>query len=312
MKSSVSFAIVPLFDIPDTFAPGGMLARESDIGKPIIVYMVNPFADPTALPLLCNSYIKMLAAYASKAGYHTYSYVYDILLKVIPITMIASKTTIPIQTPQVYAQIARETYERCSIQTSEQLGSPTCFSSIFQLARTVPKSVNFGLTSDPPKILVGEDSSYHVAYSWCFDLQWLSVLLIDTQGNLCWKASYCLGVCPSDVTFQETAKDVWDRILDTVSTRISSPRLVLVKDQAMKPIELKSELLIAFKRSDANSCSMDQPSSDGKFNSDQSHSCYRGLCPSLILHRLAYNEFATDKRRDQLYNPCHHTIDQLL
>ena len=210
--------------------------------KPIIVYMVNPFADPGILPLLCNSYVKMLAAYASEAGGHTYSYVYDLVLRVIPITLVASKTTIPIPAPQIYVHLARETYERCFNQRSEQHDSPAPFSTIFQLAKTVPKTVNFGLTSEPPKTLVGEDTSYHVAYSWCFDEQWLSVILTDTQGNLCWKYSYCLDACPSWAVFQETAKDIWDRILDTVNIRKAASRLIMAKDQVMSSTELDSEL----------------------------------------------------------------------
>ena len=234
-----------------------MLARDIRLDRPIIIYMVYPFADPSLLPLFCNSYIKLLAAYASNAGGHTYSHVYDLVLKIIPTTMVASKTTIPIPPPQLFDQIAREIYERCSVQYSEELDSPARFNSSFQLARTVPKSVNFGLTSDLPKTLIGDDSSYHVAYSWCSDEHWLSVLLIDTQGTLCWKASYCLGICPSDLAFQKVARDIWSRILNIVNTRISSPRLVLAKDQAMSSTELQSKLYKSFTMSKTNFYSVD-------------------------------------------------------
>ena len=213
---------------------------QSDAAQPTVIYMVNPFDPPKALPHLCLSFSRILEAYdcGSRAG----SYGYDLVLKILPISMLASKTTIALPPPEMYAKVAMEVYNQCPPNSLRESRSPIHSHSLFQLAETVPKTLNFSLTADPSTALIGDDVAYHLAYSWSSDGQWLSMALTNTCGSRHWTVSYCLGVLPANwATFRAVAKEVWDTILELLDINWGAYRLFIAKDSCMAEVEIDSK-----------------------------------------------------------------------
>lgn len=201
--------------------------------------MVNPFDTPKALPNLCLSFSRILEAYDYGSG--TSSHGNDLILKILPISMLASKTTIALPAPEMYAQVAMEVHSQCPPCSLRESRSPINSHSLFQLAESIPKALNFSLTTDPSTALVGDDVAYHLAYSWSPDGQWLSMALTNTCSSRHWTVSYCLGVIPAKwPTFRAVAKEVWDTMLELLDIQWGGYRLFIVKDSCMAQVEIDS------------------------------------------------------------------------
>ena len=219
---------------------GELLQYESDAAQPTIIYMINPFEALKAIPHLCVSFSKILEAYNYGSG--TSSYPNDLVLKIIPISMLASKTTIALPPPEVYAQVAMEVYNQCPPYSLRESRSLINSHSLFQLAEPIPKTLHFSLTANPSTALAGDDVAYHLAYSWSSDGQWLSMALTNTCGSRHWTVSYCLGEIPAKwATFRAVAKEIWDTMLELLGIQWGAHRLFIVKDSHMAQVEIDSK-----------------------------------------------------------------------
>ncbi|KAL9117165.1 MAG: hypothetical protein Q9187_006302 [Circinaria calcarea] len=223
---------------------GELLRCELDADQPTIIYMVNPFDELKALPHLCSSFSKILEANGYGSGSCSYST--DLVLKILPISLLASRTTIALPPPQLYARLAMEVYNQSPHQSPRDPSSPINSHSLFQLAECIPKTISFSLTSDPSAALIREDAAYHLAYSWSSDGQWLSMALTNTCGSKHCSVSYCLGMIPAKwPTFRAVAKEVWDTTLELLNTNWTAHQLFIVKDSLMAQVEIDTWAALA-------------------------------------------------------------------
>lgn len=215
------------------------MRRESDADHPTILYMVNPFDTLSAIPHLCCSFSKILEANGCRSGSGSYSI--DLVLRILPISLLASKTTIALPPPQLYARLAMEVYSQSPHQSPQDPSSPITSHSLFQLAESIPKTINFSLTTDPSTALISENAAYHLAYSWSSDGQWLSMALTNTCGSRHCSVSYCLGMIPAKwPRFRAVAKEVWDTTLELLDVNWAAHQLFIVKDSPMAQVEIDS------------------------------------------------------------------------
>ena len=219
-----------------------ILSNDTRPPKPTVVYIVNPFAELKALPYLISAFSYLLAHYTFRTDSHDEKDETELVLKIIPIAMIASRTTVSLPSPQMYMKVARETYELFQVQNSTEEISSYASASLFQLAESIPKMLNFKLAPEPLSALYGGNTSYHLAYSWNFEGQWLSASFTNKYGSRHWNASYCLGerFQPWPI-FRNVAKEIWEAALDVVDAQKVSCRLIIAKDDVMLQQEIDSE-----------------------------------------------------------------------
>ena len=178
------------------------------------------------------------------------------LLKVLPIEWVASRTTIPIPLPKAYASLARNIYDRCP---ADSVPTPYASASLVQLAETIPKTLDFRLSANPVSSIAQNNTVLHIAYSWSSSSQWLCTSVTDKLGTLQWNASYCFGatILTPWPLFREIAKEIWEGSLEMVDGRDNKRKMYVVKDEPMAQEEMEGMILILFGSLLANMSSLD-------------------------------------------------------
>ena len=216
---------------------GQVLVESTFSGQTVVIYMVNPFTKPAFLPRLCESFLCCLKKFEWGYGPGDRN---DLVLKVLPISWVASRTTIPLPSPKEYAALAKDVYDRCPVTPSSRNPSPFASASLVQLAEAIPKTLDFRLTANPSTGLARNNSALHVGYSWRRDSQWLCVSVVDNLASHQWNASYCFGTALSDPwpTFREIAKEIWRGILDMIDEPQAKRFVYLIKDELLAQEEI--------------------------------------------------------------------------
>lgn len=215
-----------------------MLSDLASAGQTIVVYIVNPFCAISSLPRLCECFLQCFERYASSAKTYTQENPSDLVLKIIPIGLVASNTTIAVPSPNQYISLAKDVYDRCPIESSTGDLSPYASASLIQLAENIPKTLSFRLTADPTTSLSMDHETLHVGYSWKSDSQWLCSSITDNLGTLRWNASYSFGDTVSNAwpTLTHFIREIWSGVVDVIGRSSHKYSVYVVKDQ---PIDQK-------------------------------------------------------------------------
>lgn len=216
---------------------GEVLVDSKLSDQAVVIYVVNPFTKSTFLPRLCESFLRCLKKFESDIDPIEHG---DVVLKVLPISWVASRTTIPLPSPKEYAALAKNVYDRCPATPASRNSSPFASTSLLQLAEAIPKTLDFRLTANPISSLSRKNSALHVGYSWPRDSQWLCVSVVDNLASLQWNASYCFGTALSDPwpTFREIAEEIWRGILDMIDEPQAKRFIYLIKDELLAQEEI--------------------------------------------------------------------------
>ena len=196
-------------------------------------------------PHICAAFLELFAAYASSAKKAGLTSTREIVLQIVPLSFLASSESLTIPPPKAYTKLAFEVYSRCSpgARSDGTLPTPFTSGSAIRLAKPIPKTVNFQLSSQPPGVLLSSDPCLHLAYSWDTDQQWLACAWIDNLGATRWNATYCLGDPKPDywAAFAETVKEVLATTREMLQPVNILWRLHIVKDNSLRQRELESE-----------------------------------------------------------------------
>ena len=224
---------------PETDAASGRsLTPLATLGKTIAIYMINPHPGVRALYSLCTSFLKLFEAYASSVR-HVRAPA-DMVLQVIPLSWIGSSSTISIQPPKSYIRLAKIVYDRCPVQGQD--ASPYASASLFRLADTIPKTLEFKLGADSPTSLFQHISAAHIGYSWKHGSRWLSSVVTDSHGCHHWTASYFLSLREDSWSiFRAAAKEIWETFLEVMDVSHGSHRLYISKSSPMLQAEIDGQ-----------------------------------------------------------------------
>lgn len=205
-----------------------------------MVYVVNPFTDPTAVKYLCAAFWVMFEAYISSTKQpQTPDSTSDIVPQIVPINYIASFDIPIVQQPDLMALFAREVYDRCPPVTLSQTNAPLDIpaAASIELAESTPQNIPLKLVPDPPRDTLHEDSYLHIAYSQSSSKEWVTAAWTDNFGTHQSTVSYSLrGIR----TFAEVAREIYDTTLDIIKARQVSWRLFFVKGGAIDKDEVET------------------------------------------------------------------------
>ncbi|KAI4158302.1 MAG: hypothetical protein LQ342_007568 [Letrouitia transgressa] len=186
------------------------------------------------------AFLKLFEAYASPTRQpHTYDLneLDDLALQIVPIDFLVSTRTLVIPSLLAYAKLALEVYSRCSPAAKDLDKSPFASASAIQLARTVPRSIEFKLKTESPGGLLRSDRCIHLAYSWKEDEPWFTVAWTSNIGDIQWHASYGFEF-ESWQSFLDIAKEIWRTTLQIIFPKNGIWRVFIVKDGPMYQMEL--------------------------------------------------------------------------
>lgn len=195
--------------------------------------MVNAFDEPPAIARICEAFLKLLDSYAGSLREEHNRDTIDVVLQIIPLSLVASTNTLTIPSPTVYKKIAFEVYDRCAPSAKLDRTAPTPFSgaSAVQLAKVIPRSINLQLTCRSIDGSLVSDRCIHVSYCFSTCSQWLTASWTDSLGSLQWNASYYLAVDAEEVwpRFSEAGQDMWQTTLDIARALGAPYRFFIVR-----------------------------------------------------------------------------------
>ncbi|KAI4183526.1 MAG: hypothetical protein LQ348_004672, partial [Seirophora lacunosa] len=236
-----------LVPVPIVSAKSGAVVESAELphmeasGAECVVYMVNPFNNDAMLPQLCAVFLRLSSIYASSMKKPGTTPAGDLVLQVIPLSFLANLDRLTIPPPKAYIKLAFELYSRCSpVQREGKMtSSPFTSGSAFRLAKSIPRSIDFRLTPQPPDGLLGANSSLNLAYSWETDQEWLACAWTDSLGAQQWTAVYCLQQSGPNrwAAFSDTVKEILDTTKDMLHPLSQPWKIYLVKDRELQQRE---------------------------------------------------------------------------
>ena len=157
----------------------------------------------------------------------------EIVLQLIPVSFVASKSSVVVPTQAEYRGLALEVYERCGPGLGQSVSSPVApeNAAAILLSHKIPASFDFKLTAEAPLSVRHGCADLHIAYAQSANGRWISASWTDAEGNRQMTMSYCLGMegAGSTRAFAEIAHEIWKTSLEMVSTKKMRWRFVVAK-----------------------------------------------------------------------------------
>ena len=210
--------------------------------RTIVVFFVDPFETEELSPHLAACFWKLCKAYRQHVPKsHAKLPRSDLVLQLLPISLIASPDKLVVLDSESLGSLAMEVYDRCPpsskvIATMDTPSSlPILAAPSVELAPGAPKKVIFQLTAEPPNDLMHEGSILHLAYALSADMQWMAVSWMDTTGKYQMSTSASL----RGRSFRDTAAEVWERTMDILAARDVTWRIFIVTNGDLDASEAK-------------------------------------------------------------------------
>lgn len=215
----------------------------------MVVYLLNPYSNPSAIVDLCAAFLRLFESYLQSKRSPQPSSPNEIVLQLVPMGLVASNISVVVPSHTQYKGLALEVYNRCSVGSAETRSGAAApgNTASFLLAQKIPVSIDFSLTSTAPASLLHEPTDLHIAYSESFDGRWISAAWSDNDGGHQISMSYCLGMVDSDVRrpFGDVAREIWQTSLEVARSRKVRWRFLVAKVGIMEQEELDAWQLVA-------------------------------------------------------------------
>ncbi|KAF2870294.1 mediator complex subunit 13 C-terminal-domain-containing protein [Massariosphaeria phaeospora] len=209
-----------------------------------VIYMIDPFGDPSATWELCSAFWTLFQAYGQgPPGRPDQVQKPDLVLQIVPMKYIASLDEPVVLDSGTYSLLAREVYDRCPPSAPSEDKTPLGIFSApsFQLEEGFPKGIPFKLSPEPPQDLLRENSYMHVGYAVSLDGTWITAAWTDTWGKSQAVVSYSLGTR----AFAEIAKEIWQTTVEILQARRVFWRVCIAKAGVMDKEELDTWVYLA-------------------------------------------------------------------
>ncbi|POS86307.1 hypothetical protein EPUL_001852 [Erysiphe pulchra] len=199
-----------------------------------VVYFVYPIDNSWLVVNICSAFQHLIKVYRKILQEKRITRNNEIVLQLVPLSLIASPSSIAIPSPSEYFGLALELYDRCINFASTSVPA-------IILESTLPKSIDFKLTPNPPESLLQENSCLHIAYSQSNDCRWITTAWTDNCGTEQMTACYCLGRRNGILStpFGRVASEIWETTMDFISDVKVNRRIILAKVGVMDSSEIE-------------------------------------------------------------------------
>lgn len=200
-----------------------------------VVYFVYPDDNAPLLVEICSAFQNLFNMYRKALSEKRIQVANELVLQLLPMSFIASPSSLAVSPPNNFFRLAMEVYDRCV-----DFSSPTSAPAIM-LEQPLPKMIDFKLTATPSASVLQENTCLHIAYAQSRDERWVTAAWTDNRGTQQMTASYCMGRKnePLSVSFLQVAREIWETTLDYISSNKIHWRLMIAKVGVMEPTELE-------------------------------------------------------------------------
>ncbi|KAI1325067.1 hypothetical protein F5Y16DRAFT_281435 [Xylariaceae sp. FL0255] len=182
----------------------------------------------------CAAFNEIFEGYKRVLNNKKLPLVNEIVLQLIPQTLVASTTSVPMPTPMELSRLALEVYDRC-VLFGGAMPSPAVI-----LEQTPPRMIDFKVTANPSASVMHENMCLHVAYAQSVDERWVTAAWTDNRGSQQMTASYCLGRKgkPNVTSMSEVIQEIWSTTVELISSWKVHWRIIVAKCGHMEAHEI--------------------------------------------------------------------------
>jgi mediator of RNA polymerase II transcription subunit 13, fungi type len=208
----------------------------------IIVYIVNPFEDRSALADICAAFVALFTNFSKACGKVKQQ---ELNLQVVPMSFIASPDAVVFPSQAEYLNLGLEVYNRCPLTNSS--GTAADSGAAVMLAEHATNKIMFSLTSDAVSPFFKDREMLHLAYSQSLDFRWIVACWTDKVGKVALTMTYCLSQKGSSVSRprSEVIKEMWEISADIMISARGKWRLSVAHDGPVEPEEINEWLFLA-------------------------------------------------------------------
>jgi len=176
----------------------------------------------------------------------------ELVLQLIPQSLVASSSSIPMPSPTDLSKLALEVYDRCmSFGGGSAMPSPAVV-----LEQTTPRLIDFKLSPNPSASVLHENTCLHIGYAQSIDERWITVAWTDNTGSQQMTTSYCLGRKGKALAtpLADVIHEIWATTRELISAWKVHWRIIVAKSGVMdaQEIELWSGLAQTDSKSSIN------------------------------------------------------------
>ncbi|KAI0540285.1 mediator complex subunit 13 C-terminal-domain-containing protein [Xylaria digitata] len=165
----------------------------------------------------------------------------EMALQLIPQSLVASSSSVPMPSPMDLSKLALEIYDRCTI-FGGAMPSPA-----IMLEQALPRMIDFKLNPTPSASVLHENTCLHLGYAQSIDERWITVAWTDNRGSQQMTTSYCLGRKGKNITtpLADVIHEIWSTTRELISSWKVNWRIIVAKCGVMDTheIELWSSLV---------------------------------------------------------------------
>lgn len=202
------------------------------VSQRIIIYIVDSFDAPEALPVICQSFQSLLNSIgAPHVGRH-----HNVALQTISLATLVDVSRSPYSHPRSAAALAHEVYGRFRPQPGLNPRSWTALHSgaSITLAETVQTSVQFQLTDNLSAETLLVPTTLHLAYSVSPEQAWITACWTDSTGSNQHVASYKVTAASS---LLDIVSEMFHTSISVMQTRKVKWTLYISKTSHFLPAE---------------------------------------------------------------------------
>ena len=194
----------------------------------IVLYVIYPLDEKTSLWQICSSFLRLQEKFQQSRSLSTYThYAINITLQLTPSNLIASYSELLALQSHHYMRFACEVYDRCQPTSpiKNNMGFDIFCAPSLLLAESLPKSIPFRLSPDPPSDLLNETACMHIAYAKSVDGRWIMAAWTDNSGKRQAHVTYNL---EGNQSFNDIAKEMWQTTLEVIQRRRVTWKVIIV------------------------------------------------------------------------------------
>ena len=212
----------------------GAMSNLTAVDTNVVVYFVYSPNNPTTILEGCTAFQRFFESYQKMLNARQEVAVNEIVLQLVSADALSSPTSVVITPPSQLFKLCMETYDRCTL-----FGGPMPAPGI-KLEQSMPRIIDFKLTTTPSASLIHENSCIHVAYAQSVDDRWITAAWTDDRGSQQATAAYCLGRRgkPSSTSTTDVAHEIWESTLQLISIWKVHWRVIITKCSPMEQHEV--------------------------------------------------------------------------
>ncbi|KAI0102987.1 mediator complex subunit 13 C-terminal-domain-containing protein [Nemania sp. FL0031] len=199
----------------------------------VLFIVYNPDV-PGSIVECCAAFNHIFENYKNTLSSKKLPVVNEMALQLIPQSLVASSSSIPMPSPMELSKLALEVYDRCTT-FSGAMPSPA-----IMLEQTPPRMIDFKLNPTPSASVLHENMCLHLGYAQSIDERWITVAWTDNRGSQQMTTSYCLGRKGKSITtpLADVIHEIWSTTRELISSWKVSWRIIVAKCGVMDAPEI--------------------------------------------------------------------------